>query len=105
MKKVFLILFASMAILACNTQQKEGATGEKGAIFLTEFDTPYGTPPFDRITFEDYKPAFMAGMKQQTEEVNAIINNPEEPTFENTIEALDNSGAILTRLSLLFYGL
>ena len=105
MKKVFLILFASMAILACNTQQKEGATGEKGAIFLTEFDTPYGTPPFDRITFEDYKPAFMAGMKQQTEEVNAIINNPEEPTFENTIEALDNSGAILTRVSRVFYGI
>ena len=43
MKKVFLILFASMAILACNMEQKEGSTGEKGALFLAESDTTYAT--------------------------------------------------------------
>ena len=99
MKKVFLILFASMTLLACNMQQKNGSTGEKGSIFFTEFDTPFGTPPFDLISFEDYKPAFMAGMEQQSEEINAIVNNTEEPTFENTVEALDNSGSILNRVS------
>ena len=92
MKKVFLILFASMTLIACNTQQRERASVENGSIFMTEFDTPFGTPPFDQITFDDYKPAFMAGMEQQIEEVAAIINNTEAPTFENTVEALDNSG-------------
>ncbi len=105
MKKVFLILFAFMTLIACNTQQRKGDSGEYGSIFLSEFNTPFGTPPFNRIVFEDYKPAFMAGMEQQTEEVNAIINNPEEPTFENTVEALDNSGRTLSRVSRVFYGL
>ena len=105
MKKVFLILLASMTLLACNTQQKENKSGKNGDIFMTEFNTPFGTPPFDRINFEDYEPAFMAGMEQQTKEVDEIINNPEVPTFENTIEALDNSGRTLSRVSSIFYGL
>ena len=102
MRQIFFILIAFMTFIACNESQKNG---DKGAIFMTEFDTPFGTPPFDQITFEDYKPAFLAGMKQQTEEVAAIISNQEEPTFENTIVALDNSGSILTRVSRVFYGL
>ena len=72
MKKVFLILLASMTLLACNTQQKENKLGKNGDIFMTEFNTPFGTPPFDRINFEDYEPAFMAGMEQQTKEVDEI---------------------------------
>lgn len=102
MKKVLLITFACMTLLACNKQEK--AT-EKGAIFLNEFDTPYGAPPFDQITVEDYVPAFEAGMAQQVEEIDAIVNNPNAPTFENTILALDNSGAVLDRVSSVFYGL
>ena len=102
MRTIYLILIAFMTLIACNDSKNNG---DKGSIFLTEFDTPYGTPPFDQITFEDYKPAFKMGMEQQSEEVEAIINNPEEPTFENTIVALDNSGRTLSRVSRVFYGL
>ncbi|MDD4632172.1 MAG: M3 family metallopeptidase [Proteiniphilum sp.] len=95
-----------MAILACNNSQKSGTTSdEKGSVFFTEFDTPYGTPPFDQIEFADYRPAFLAGMKGQTAEIAAIANNTEAPTFENTIVALDNSGRLLSRVSRVFYGL
>lgn len=95
-----------MALLACNNSQKSGTTsGEKGSIFFTEFDTPYGTPPFDRIEFADYKPAFLKGIEEQTAEIEAIANNTEVPTFENTVVALDNSGRLLTRVSEVFYGL
>src|SRR5690554_150312 len=102
MRKILFILIAFMTLIACNESQK---SGDHGSIFMTEYDTPFGTPPFDQITFEDYKPAFLAGMEQQTEEVEAIINNTEEPTFENTIVALDNSGKTLSRVSRVFYGL
>ena len=102
MRKILFYLIAFMTLIACNSSQSES---EKGNIFLTEFDTPFGTPPFDQITFEDYKPAFLEGMKQQTEEIDAIVNNEEEPTFENTVVALDNSGRTLSRVSRVFYGL
>jgi peptidyl-dipeptidase Dcp len=102
MRKIYFILIAFMTFIACNESQK---SGEAGSIFLTEFDTPFGAPPFDQITFEDYKPAFIAGMKQQKEEIEAIVNNQDEPTFENTIVAMDNSGRTLSRVSRVFYGL
>ncbi|MCE5178027.1 MAG: M3 family metallopeptidase [Porphyromonadaceae bacterium] len=106
MKRVLFITFAFMALLACNNSQKAGTTsGEKGSIFFTEFDTPYGTPPFDRIEFADFKPAFLAGMKEQAAEIEAITAQTEAPTFENTIVALDNSGRLLSRVSRVFYGL
>lgn len=102
MKKGLLITLASMTLLACNNQEK--AT-ESGAIFLSEFDTPFGAPPFDKITVDDYVPAFEAGMEQQAAEIDSIANNPEPPTFENTMLALDNSGAVLNRVSDVFFGL
>ena len=94
-----------MTLLACNNPQKEAEQMDAGVLFLNEFDTPYGAPPFDRISIDDYVPAFEAGMKQQAEEIDAIMQNPEEPTFENTILALDNSGSVLNRVSSVFYGL
>lgn len=73
--------------------------------FLTEFNTPYGTPPFDKIKVEHYEPAFLAGIEQQNKEIKAIVENTAEPTFENTIVALDNSGEILARVSGVFFAL
>lgn len=73
--------------------------------FLSEFGTPYGTPDFDRIKVEHYEPAFLKGIKQQNEEIKAIVENPDEPSFENTIVALDNSGEILARVSGVFFAL
>ena len=73
--------------------------------FLQEWDTPYGVPPFEKIDTSDYIPAFEEGMRLQMEEVNAIINNQEEPTFENTVLALENSGELLNRVSAVFFNL
>lgn len=86
-----------------------GACGQQKATtdnpFLTEFNTPYGTPPFDKIKVEHYEPAFLAGIEQQNKEIKAIVENIAEPTFENTIVALDNSGEILARVSGVFFAL
>ena len=91
-----------MILLSCATNKN---AEEKGTIFFTEFDTPYGMPPFEKITNEDFKPAFERGIAQQTEEIDFIVNNTEAPTFENTVVALDNSGSILNRVSMVFSGL
>ena len=86
-----------------------GACGQQKATtdnpFLTEFNTPYGTPPFDKIKVEHYEPAFLAGIEQQNKEIKAIVENTAEPTFENTIVVLDNSGEILARVSGVFFAL
>lgn len=105
MKRVLFITFVLMTLLSCNNSQKSASRGEPGSIFFSEFDTPYGTPPFDQIEFADYRPAFLAGMKGQTAEIETIANNTEAPTFENTIVPLDNSGRLLSRVSRVFYGL
>ena len=52
--------------------------------FFVPYNTPHNTVPFDKITTKDYEEAFMEGIKREDEEIDAIINNPEEPTFDNT---------------------
>lgn len=69
------------------------------------FNTKHNTAPFSQIKLEDYKPAFLENIASAKAEIDAIINNPEAPTFENTIEALDFSGATLDRLSSIFFNL
>ncbi|MFC1420629.1 M3 family metallopeptidase [Streptacidiphilus cavernicola] len=71
--------------------------------FLTASTLPYDLPPFTDIREEHYLPAFEAGMSEQLAEVAAIAGSPEPPTFENTIEALERSGAVLRRVSLVFF--
>ena len=70
--------------------------------FFTEFQTEYGAPDFTKIRLEHYEPAFLKGIEEQNAEIKAIVDNPEEPTFENTIVALDKSGGILARVSGVF---
>ena len=65
---------------------------------LQEWDTPFGVPPFDRIESKHYLPAIRAGMAEQKEEIDAIVANPDEPTFANTIEAYELSGRTYTRV-------
>jgi peptidyl-dipeptidase Dcp len=73
---------------------------------LTEpFTTKHNTAPFSQIKIEDYQPAFEANIEAARAEIDAIINNPEVPTFQNTIEALDFSGEALDRLSSVFFNL
>ena len=70
---------------------------------LEEWDTPFGVPPFDRISSEHYLPAFRTAMKMHTAEIDAITANAAAPTFENTIEALELAGGMLSRVSRVFY--
>ena len=71
--------------------------------FLQEWDTPYGIPPFDKIKTTDYIQAIKAGIEQQQAEIDAIVANPQAPTFENTIAALELSGSILSKVVGVLY--
>ena len=82
------------------------ACGPKaGKIFNEEWNTPYGTAPFSQITEADYVPAIKAGIEAQKAEIRAIVNNPDEPTFENTVAAYELSGELLARVSGVFFNL
>lgn len=70
---------------------------------LSESPLPYGAPQFDKIRNEHYIPAFEQGIKEGKEEIDAIVANPEAPTFENTIEALENAGSTLVKVESIFY--
>lgn len=73
--------------------------------FLTAYHTPHQTVPFHLIKVEHYEPAIHQGMEEHNREIDAIINNPEEPTFENTIVALEKSGRLLERITTVFSNL
>jgi peptidyl-dipeptidase Dcp len=73
--------------------------------FAAAWDTPFGVPPFERIREEHYLPAFEAGMALQRQELRAIADDPSPPSFENTLAAMDRSGALLQRVSLVFSSL
>lgn len=75
---------------------------EAGNPFFEEWDTAHGIPPFDRIVDEHYKPAFEKAIAEKRADIEAIRNNPEPPTFENTLEALELAGASLNRVSAVF---
>ena len=96
MKKVFAIAALFVAMTACNNRVNP---------FLTEWDTPYGIPPFDKIQPADYIPAVQAGIDQQNAEIDAITANPDAPTFENTIAPLELSGEILSKVVGVFYNI
>lgn len=73
--------------------------------FFKPFDTPFQTPPFDRIRLEHYKPALLEAMKRQQAEIDAIVASPQAPDFANTIVALDHSGQMLGEVGNIFYSL
>src|SRR5437660_1538709 len=70
--------------------------------FAKPSSLPMQAPPFDKIKDSDYQPAIEAGIKAQRAEVDAIANDPAKPTFENTIAALEKSGQLLARVTLVF---
>ena len=94
MKKILTFAAIILAMTACNKRENP---------FLTEWDTPYGIPPFEQILPSDYIPAIQAGIAQQNAEIDAITANPDAPTFENTIVPLELSGRILAKVSGVFY--
>ena len=100
-KRILTISCIALLLGACGSKKDEMNENP----FLTEWDTPYGVPPFDQIKAEHYLPAFEAAMAQQKAEIDSIANNPEAPTFENTVEALEYSGALLDKVSAVFFNL
>ena len=72
---------------------------------LAEWDTPHATPPFDKISISDYEPAFETAIAISRAEIDAIVNNPAKPTFNNTILALEKHGELLDRISSVFFNM
>ena len=99
MKKFLFAMIAAGALVT--------SCGQKGTEnpLLAEWDTPFGIPPFEKIKIEHYMPAFVEAMAQHKAEIDSIVNNTEEPTFENTIVAYDNAGALLDKISPVFSNL
>ena len=81
------------------------ATGEVANPFFAESNLPFHAPPFDRIKDSDYQPAIEEGMKDHLAEIEKIANDPASPTFANTLEAMERSGALLTRVTKVFFNL
>lgn len=100
------LLFSAAAVaLTLTTACTKNTEDMSQNPFLQEWTLPHGAIPFDQIKVEDYKPAFMAGIEAENQDIDAIINNPEAPTFENTIEALDKAGRLINRVAGVFYNL
>jgi len=89
MKKILILPVIAMTMLACNQETKRPTT--------------YSVPSFGQIDIEQYLPAFEAAIAEQKAEVDAIVSNPEEPTFENTIVALDRTGMTLDSIQGIFF--
>ncbi len=104
MKKVIPALTAAIALMTQTTPMQ--AASAPGAVFAKPFtETVHGTAPFANITNADYEPAIDRGIDLARKEIQAIATNPEAPTFENTIVALDRSGKDLDRVLNIFYNL
>jgi peptidyl-dipeptidase Dcp len=104
----FAIVLAALAVLTVSCAKKEAPAPPPSPTenpFLTAWTTPFETPPFDKIMTAHYMPAFKAGMADHKKEIAAITGNPEPPTFANTIEALEKSGALLTKVANVFFNL
>lgn len=87
-------MIAAACLSACTNRENP---------FLTDWNTPYGIPPFQEIQVDNYIPAIQAGIEQQKKEIEDIVNNQDAPTFDNTILPLELSGEILRKVSGVLY--
>lgn len=101
---VFFFLGVCVLMLK-NPARSEMASAPAVNPFFSESTLPYHAPPFDKIKDSDYSPAIEEGMKTQLAEIETIANNPEAATFANTFEAMERSGALLTRVTKVFFNL
>lgn len=106
MKKqsLLLILAVGLGVSACS-DSAEKVADLKDNPFMEESTLPYFAPDFTKIKNEHFKPAFIEGMRQQTEAINQITANTEEPTFDNTVLAIEKSNELLGRVSRVFSAL
>jgi len=97
-KHLILLLMTTVATIPAFTENLANP-------FLQPYKTPHGAVPFDKIKMEHYLPAFKEAIKEQDQEIATIVNNKQNPTFQNTIEALERSGRLLDRVSHVFFNL
>ena len=95
----------SVAAPAAVIRPQATAPASQSNPFFTASTLPFQAPPFDRIKDSDDQPAIDEGMRRQITEINAIAENPERPTLANTIEAMERSGDLLTRVTKVFFNL
>ncbi len=100
-RTVFLAAAAMMLATGCKDKKQSDMDNP----FFAAWGTPYEIPDFGRIKTDHYLPAFEEGMKRQKAEIDAIVNNPEAPTFENTVLAYEYSGRLLQEVSAVFFNL
>ncbi len=107
MKKLLFIMSATALMASCGDSIPVAQLPEIDTTnpLLAEWDTPHATPPFDKIALEHYEPAFETAIAVSRAEVDAIVNNPEKPTFVNTIVALEKQGAMLNRIAGIFFNM
>ena len=103
LRKIFIYVGFVM-LLGCGGQGADQPAADVNPFFVA-YDTPFDVQPFDRIDEAHFVPAFEKGMEDQNAEIAAIIDNPEAPTFDNTIAALDRSGELLEEVSRVFFAL
>ncbi|HLV30658.1 MAG TPA: M3 family metallopeptidase, partial [Chitinispirillaceae bacterium] len=103
-RNLLLTVVFATGLIACQNQSNVSELDMNNP-FFKEWNTPYGVPPFDEIKEEHYVPAIQEGIKKHEEEVKAIVENQEAPTFENTIVAYDKSGELLSKVTGVFYPL
>ena len=101
MRKLFLIS-ALLLIVGCQQQSNMDPNINP---FFQEWNTAYEVPPFMDIKDEHYMPAYQKGMEENLSEIDVIVNNPEAPTFANTIEELERTGKLLTKVARVFSNL
>lgn len=102
MKHCIIAFCAAALLVGCNSKKSSDMHENP---FLSAYNTPYEIPPFDKIEVGDYLPALEAGIEQQKAEIDSIVNNPEEATFENTIMPMERSGEILNKVTAVFFAL
>lgn len=100
--KYICLIVALPALLISYNCKKEKMTENP---FFGEYTTPFQVPPFDKIDSTHYIPAFLKGMEQQKAEIEAIVNNTDAPSFDNTILSFDRSGKLLTKVRNVFFNL
>jgi len=94
--RIITCILSAALLTACNMQNNP---------LITESPLPYGAPQFDKIKNSHYMPAFEEAIRQGKLEIDEIVNNPDAPTFQNTIEALEYSGSLVNRVGSIFYNL
>ena len=104
-KNMAIFALSALFLFSCGKKKDDSASQDSANPFFKTWTTPYGIPPFEEIKAEHYIPAFERGMEEQIAEIDAIVNNPEAPTFENTILALEYSGELLYNVAAVFFNL